>query len=191
MNSEPNPTVDNLERQNILENFKVGQEVIVQRTNGDIESDWKINEFKNVDNQDFVQVVKIEEGSNEFMTKFLPRQELLEMQKLSIAEPLNDISEIDANPNSELNTGVEIDKPIINEDEEIKDLVSEMDLVNLRLYAEYLEDKKQAQNEGDGLASIEFGQLAGQKYRLLSPKAKELSFGYITKRKIRIESSKN
>lgn len=191
MNSEPNLAFDSLEKQDSGEVFKAGQEVTVQRTNGQIETGWKVNEIKNIDNQDFVQVVKIEEGSNEFMTKFLPKQELLEMQKLSIAEPQNDISEIDANPNSELNTGVETDKPIINEDEEIKDFVSEMDLVNLRLYAEYLEDKKQAQNEGDGLASIEFGQLAGQKYRLLSPKAKELSFGYITKRKIRIESSKN
>lgn len=191
MNSEPNLAFDSMEKQDSGDVFKAGQEVTVKRTNGQIETDWKVNEIKNIDNQDFVQVVKIEDGSNEFMTKFLPKQELLEMQKLSIEEPQNDISEIDANPNSELNTGVETDKPIINEEEEIKDLVSEMDLVNLRLYAEYLEDKKQAQKDGDGLASIEFGQKAGQYYRQLSPEAQKLASSYLARRNSRIESSKD
>jgi len=190
MNSEPNLAFDSLEKQDSGEIFKVGQEVTVRRTNGEIEADWKVNKIiKNIGNEDFVQVVKIV-GSHEIMTKKLPTQVLVEMQNLSSGEPQNDISEIDSNPNSELNTGVETDKPIINEEEEIKDLVSEMDLVNLRLYAEYLEDKKQAQNEGDGLASIEFGQKAGQYYRQLSPEAQRLASSFVAKRKSRIESSK-
>lgn len=162
--------------------FEVGQSVLVKRTNGDIEDGWFVNEIKKSDNKDFIQVVKPFEDTNECLMKFLPKLELQEMQKLkndsSINEPKSsNVSEIK-------------DLSIISEEENIRGLVSDADLLNLKLYAEYLEDKKQAQNEGDGLASIEYGQKAGQKYRALSPKAQQLASVYLSQRKNRLESER-
>ncbi|MEO8863306.1 MAG: FHA domain-containing protein [Candidatus Saccharimonadales bacterium] len=56
--------------------------------------------------------------------------------------------------------------------------MSEKDKQQLKLHAMYLANKADAQKDGDGQASTNFGQYAGQAYKAMSPAAKAIATNY-------------
>lgn len=176
-----------------LNSFEIGQSVVVKRSSGYVENGWNVNEIKQHDGKDWIQVVKPDENSNEFLGKWLTSEELQEMQNLQKQEvrhiPIKE-SENTTNDIVEHESPISVieqDDSKLPEGDNTLDNLSESDLTNLRLYAEYLEDKKQAQQNGDGYASIEYGQRAGQSYRALSSKAQKLAPTYLAQRSRKLE----
>lgn len=174
-----NTNIDKFD-ENKKEHFNLGQVVNVQRTNGDIENDWTVGRIIKNQDRELVEVFKNFEGTNDTLVKKIPLEELLAMQTTKNEQETKNGATIDE-ADSISQTGESLNEksqlPLLSEiDELIKNgLATENDKSHLVGYSDCMRYKREAQQEGDGEASRQWGESAGYHIKNLSDEVRKLA----------------